>query len=218
MKPRDDIARRMAAVLVAGALATGCAALESNKRAATGTAVGAATGAGAGAAIGAIAGNKAGEGAAIGAIVGAVGGGAVGAYMDKQQRDLEAAIGSEDQVRRDGDQLALTMSGDFLFDTGSAELAPGARSKLARVARVLVDYPETTLEVIGHTDATGSDAVNQRLSEQRADAVASELMRQGIDQSRIVARGIGASEPVASNDSADGRARNRRVEIEVIPI
>lgn len=210
--------RRLAAVVAAGALVAGCTALESNKRAATGTAVGAATGAGAGAAIGAIAGNKAGEGAAIGAIVGALGGGAVGAYMDQQQRDLEAAVGNEDQVRRDGDQLALTMSGDFLFATGSADLAPGARTKLARVARVLAKYPETQLEVVGHTDSTGSTEVNQRLSEARAEAVATELTAQGIDRSRILARGIGASQPLASNDSAVGRARNRRVEIEVIPI
>jgi outer membrane protein OmpA-like peptidoglycan-associated protein len=207
------------AITIGFALATGgCSTLERNRRAATGTAVGAATGAGAGAAIGAIAGNKAGEGAAIGAIVGALGGGAIGAYMDKQERDLETVLGEQGRVQRRGDELAVTMSGDLLFETGEADLAPGAQTKLARIASVLTRYPETEIDIVGHTDSIGSYEVNQKLSQERANVVADELVQHGVDPYRVDARGVGASQPLASNESATGRARNRRVEIEVVPL
>ncbi len=197
----------------------GCATLQDNPRTVRGAGIGAATGAGAGAAIGGIVGGKkgAGKGAAIGAVVGLLGGTAVGAYLDKQAREMDAILSEQDRLRREQERLTVVMASDVLFDVDSASVNPGARPKLRQLGDVMVRYPETTIQVVGHTDATGSDAYNQTLSVRRAEAVADELVAAGVAQRRISARGMGESMPVASNDSAAGRQQNRRVEIIVNP-
>jgi outer membrane protein OmpA-like peptidoglycan-associated protein len=213
-----------AGALAASALAVslcvaGCQTVRDNPRTATGTAVGAATGAGAGAAIGAIAGggDAAGKGAAIGAIAGAIGGGLVGNYMDRQERELQAVLSSQDQVYRQEQGLEVVMASDVLFESGEAQLQPGARDRVARVASVMQRYPDTTIAIVGHTDSRGSTESNEDLSRQRADAVADALIANGVSQSRIRTYGEGETRPIASNDTTTGRAQNRRVEIEILP-
>ena len=104
---------------------------------------------------------------------------------------------------------------DVLFDTGSYTLKPGAREKLAKISGILLAHPGLTLEIEGHTDSVGADAFNQQLSERRADAVRDFLAEQGVPASSIAARGFGKTQPVASNDTPEGRQRNRRVELVV---
>lgn len=182
------------------------------------------TGAIAGAAIGGILGAASGDknklgNAAIGAGVGAVLGAAVGASLDAQARDLEQSIG-DDRVRivNTGSELIVTMPQDILFAVDSAALRPDLVADLNAVARNLQEYPDTTVQVIGHTDNTGSADYNLDLSQRRADAVAAELRAGGVSSGRIVAYGRGESQPVASNLTEEGRAQNRRVEIVIRPI
>jgi outer membrane protein OmpA-like peptidoglycan-associated protein len=129
---------------------------------------------------------------------------------DRLQRQLNIILETRESARG----LIVNVS-DVLFDTGQHTLKPGAREKLARVAGILLAYPDLTLEVDGHTDSVGDDAYNQALSERRADAVREYLVQQGISASTIVARGFGEAQPVASNDLAAGRQQNRRVELVV---
>ena len=205
-------------VVIALSLAS-CSVVEQNPRAAKGTAIGAATGAGAGAAIGAIVGGGkgAGKGAAIGAVVGALGGGAIGHYMDRQAAEMAQVPAEQDRLRREQERLHVVMASDVMFESGKAYLQPGARDKLRRFGDVLNRYPRTNIEIIGHTDSRGSDESNYELSDRRARAVADELASAGVAPSRMRVRGEGESRPVATNDTAEGRAQNRRVEINVDP-
>jgi outer membrane protein OmpA-like peptidoglycan-associated protein len=207
-----------AALVLASSLA-GCSVIEQNPRAAKGTVIGAATGAGTGAAIGGIVGGGkgAGKGAAIGAVVGAIGGGAIGAYMDRQARDMEVVLAEQDRLRREQERLQVVLASDVLFESGKAYLQPGARDKLRNIAGVLNRYPQTNIQVVGHTDSRGSEESNLVLSRQRAEAVAGELSAVGVSRARMSIRGEGESRPVASNDTAEGRQQNRRVEINIIP-
>src|SRR6185436_2955125 len=125
-------------------------------------------------------------------------------------KQLNIVLETRDSARG----LIVNMS-DVLFDTGQHTLKPGAREKLAKVAGILLAHPGLMLEVEGHTDSVGADDYNQSLSERRAESVKSYLIQQGIDRSSITSRGFGESQPVASNDTADGRQRNRRVELVV---
>ncbi len=180
-----------------------------------------------GAAIGAIAGglfgasrkgdNRLGK-AAIGAVVGGVLGGAIGQQLDKQAGDLRQAIGN-DQVGivNTGNELIVSMPQDILFATGSSNLGSTLRSDLRAVAQNLQQYPNSTVEVIGHTDNVGEADYNLSLSRQRASAVASVLMSDGVPSSRIVTLGYGEDRPVASNLDAAGRQQNRRVDIIIRP-
>lgn len=182
------------------------------------------TGAIAGAAIGGILGAASGDKdklgkAVIGAGVGAVLGAAVGASLDAQAQDLERSIG-DDRVRivNTGSELIVTMPQDILFAVDSAALRSDLVADLNAVARNLQKYPDTTVQVVGHTDNTGSADYNLDLSQRRADAVAAELRAGGVSSGRIVAYGRGESQPVASNLTEEGRAQNRRVEIVIRPI
>ncbi|OFV87020.1 MAG: hypothetical protein A3J75_07335 [Acidobacteria bacterium RBG_16_68_9] len=206
-------------VVVTALSLAGCSAVQENPRAAKGTVIGAATGAGAGAAIGAIVGGGkgAGKGAAIGAVVGALGGGTIGHYMDRQAREMEQVLSEQDRMRREQERLHVVMASDVMFESGKAYLQPGARDKLRRFADVLNRYPRTNVEIIGHTDSRGSDESNYDLSERRARAVADELAAAGVVPSRMAVRGEGESRPLATNDTTEGRAQNRRVEINVDP-
>ena len=155
----------------------------------------------------------------VGAGIGAIAGGAVGAYMDRQERDLRRqTAGTGVEVIRQGDDLILRMPSGITFPVDSSTIQPQFRSTLDQVAQTLASYNQTYVDVLGHTDSTGSDAYNQALSERRAGAVADYLTSRGVDRARMGIRGYGESAPIASNDSEMGRAQNRRVEIKVVPV
>lgn len=183
---------------------------------------GAMIGAAAGAAVGAISGDNNRERrkrAAIGAGVGVLAGGAVGHYMDRQEAELrEKLAGTGVSVTRKGDQLILNMPGNVTFDTGKADIKDNFFPVLESVGIVLTEYSKTMVEVVGHTDSTGSDAINIPLSQRRAESVAAFLMSQKIAQARLSTYGAGSAYPIAGNETAEGRALNRRVEIALLPV
>ena len=180
----------------------------------------AAAGAGAGALLGALLGGRNNRAEVlIGTGIGALAGVAVGSYMDKQERELrERTANTGVEVQRDGDEINLRMPSGLTFDFNSAMVKPEFRPTLDQVAQTLNAYPSTFIDVSGHTDSIGTDAVNQRLSEQRANAVADYLTYQGINRARIATRGYGKQFPIASNETEEGRAKNRRVEIKLSPV
>jgi outer membrane protein OmpA-like peptidoglycan-associated protein len=178
-----------------------------------GAAIGTLAGAAAGAAIGGK-GHRAG-GALIGAATGAVAGGLIGNYLDKQAQELDAIPGAD--VQRKDDALIVNMQGGVLFDSNSAMLSPGGADRIRSLARTVQSYPQERIIVKGHTDSQGDERSNQRLSEDRADSVRNLLVAEGVTPSRITAVGLGASMPVATNSTAEGRQQNRRVEIELRP-
>lgn len=183
---------------------------------------GAAIGAAAGVVIGLISGDDAVERrqrALIGAGIGALAGGSVGYYMDRQEAELRAELeGTGVSVTRMGENITLNMPGNVTFAHDSADLNPAFFDVLNSVARVLDKYEKTVVEVAGHTDSTGSEEYNQRLSERRADSVARFLGSQGVMSQRIITVGMGESRPVADNSTAAGRQSNRRVELTLVPV
>lgn len=155
----------------------------------------------------------------IGAGVGVLAGGAVGAYMDRQEAELRRqTAGTGVDVIRSGDDLILRMPSGITFPVDSYAIQPQFQSTLNQVAQTLSSYNQTYIDVLGHTDSTGSDAYNQTLSVNRAQAVASYLSSRGVASARMGVRGFGESAPIASNDTEMGRAQNRRVEIKVVPL
>jgi len=201
-------------IIAATALLTGCANMSDTQRH---TATGAGIGALGGAAIGALTGGSAGTGAVVGAGVGALGGYIWSQHMEQQKRDMQAATqGSGVTVSQTADnQLKLDIPSDISFATGRADIEPNLRTVLDRFAQSLRANPGTEVRIIGHTDSTGSDAVNDPLSVARASSTRNYLTDRGVDPARIQVAGRGSHEPIASNATAEGRARNRRVEIYV---
>lgn len=180
-----------------------------------GTGVGAVVGAGIGAAVG---GDHRGRNAGIGAGAGALAGLAIGAYMDAQEKKLRERLdGSGVVVVRQGDDLLLRVPNDLSFNVNQSTLNAGVRESLDGIARTVVEYPETTILVVGHADSTGKDDYNLKLSERRANAVADYLGQRGVTPARLSAVGRGESQPIADNNSEEGRAKNRRVEIRLQP-
>jgi len=184
---------------------------------------GALLGALAGAAVGLASGDDAKERrqrALIGAAGGAAVGGGVGYYFDQQEAALrKELLNSGVQVERVGEnQLLLRLENGIGFATNSYQLDTGIHNTLRGVARILVEYPDTSLVIDGHTDSTGSDTTNQILSERRAESVRSFLISQNVAAGRAVARGNGERYPLCSNDTSTGRACNRRVEIRILPL
>lgn len=156
--------------------------------------------------------------ALIGAGIGALAGAGVGQYMDRQQRALEAELsGTGVGVARQGDNLVLRMPSDVTFATNQSSLDSRFLPVLDDVARVLQEYDRSMVDVIGHTDASGGDAINQPLSERRASSVASYLIDRGVIRERLYVAGMSARNPIASNDTPQGKAQNRRVEILIRP-
>ncbi|MBR0552323.1 OmpA family protein [Stakelama marina] len=155
----------------------------------------------------------------VGAGIGGLAGAGIGAYMDKQERELrQRTAGTDVQVVRQGDDLLLRMPSGITFATDSSTVQPQFKPTLDQVSQVLAQYPKTYVDVYGHTDSTGSEAYNQALSERRAQSVADYLSSHGVNPARIGTRGYGETQPIASNDTEEGRAANRRVEIKLVPI
>lgn len=155
----------------------------------------------------------------LGAGIGAVAGAGAGYYMDEQEKKLRRqTAGTGVGVTREGDELVLDMPSEITFATGSASLDPAFRATLDKVAQTLTEYEKTYVDVMGHTDSTGSDAFNQTLSEQRSSSVASYLTQKGVQSARLATKGYGESQPRASNTTEEGRAANRRVEIRLVPV
>ncbi|MBQ0127975.1 MAG: OmpA family protein [Bacteroidales bacterium] len=184
------------------------------KGALIGTGAGAALGAG----VGAIFGGQKGAaiGAAIGTAVGAGTGAVIGDVMDRKAKELEEALDASVETVTDANGLEaikVTFDNGILFDTNKSNLSASAKSELKTFAQQMSDLPDTQITVYGHTDNTGTAAVNEKISKQRADAVTAQLMANGIDKGRIVSEGKSFNEPVATNDTAEGRAQNRRVEV-----
>jgi len=156
--------------------------------------------------------------ALIGAGVGALGGAAVGNYMDRQQRAMEAELsGTGVGVARQGDTLVLRMPSDVTFAVNQSNIEPRFDAVLSDVAGVLEEYDRSLVDVVGHTDSSGGDAINQPLSERRAISVADALIRNGLQRERLFVAGQSSRVPVASNATVEGRAQNRRVEILIRP-
>ncbi|MGJ7901042.1 OmpA family protein [Lysobacter sp. 1R34A] len=157
--------------------------------------------------------------ALIGAGVGGLAGGAIGNYQDRQERALrDRMAGTGVDVVRQGDNITLNMPSNITFAFNSANLDPQFYSVLDNVASTLTEYNQTIVEVAGHTDSIGTDAVNQRLSEQRAASVGNYLMSKGLVRDRFILTGAGKTRPIASNETEAGRAQNRRVEITLVPV
>ena len=175
----------------------------------------------AGAALGALLGRVAGDdrGDAVkGAIVGAGVGALIGSQLDKQAAELRQDLGSNVDVINTGDELIVTMPQDILFAFDSDDVRPDLSRDLRVLATSLQDYPDTIVDVVGHTDNIGSDSYNNALSVRRARAVANVLISEGVPSSRLSVSGMGRFEPVSDNASEAGRAQNRRVEIIIRPL
>jgi len=217
------MAKRLIAVLAAAALAGACSTDPyTGEQKVSNTAGGAALGAGLGALAGmAVGGSRNAQRNAvlIGAGIGALTGGAIGATMDRNEADLRRQLqGTGVSVTRVGDQVVLNMPSDITFDIDRDAIKPSFRATLNSVAIVLNRYQQTVVDVFGFTDSTGGDAHNQDLSQRRAMSVANYLAQQGVDQRRFAVTGFGSSRPIATNATAEGRALNRRVEIQLSPL
>jgi outer membrane protein OmpA-like peptidoglycan-associated protein len=209
--------KKIAIVALASTLISGCAIDPyTGEEKVANTAWGTAIGAGVGAGIGAIAGG--GKGAAIGAGAGAAVGAGAGYYMDRQEAQLRARLeGTGVRIQRQGDSLKLIMPGNITFATDSANINDNFYAILDSVGVILSEFHNTSINISGYTDSTGSDTHNQTLSENRANSVASYIVRTGVQHGRIQSRGFGERYPVVSNDTPMGRAQNRRVEISIRP-
>jgi outer membrane protein OmpA-like peptidoglycan-associated protein len=197
----------LASILALGG-ASGCSSAGKN------TAVGAGVGAAAGAAVGAIIGHQTGNragGALIGAALGGSMGGVIGNRLDKQAKELEQIA----ETKRTEQGIVTKLKSDILFDTGKAELKPAANENINKLAQIMKKYPENVLTIKGYTDSTGSKTTNTQLSTRRADAVKQRLVKAGMPAETITVVGMADENPVSPNTTADGRAQNRRVEIEI---
>ena len=189
---------------------------EQTSNAVKGGAIGAATGA----LVGVLSSSKKdrGKGALIGAASGAALGGGIGYYMDVQEAKLRQKMkGTGVSVTRSGDQIILNMPNNVTFDSNSSQLKPAGANTLSGVAMVLKEYEDTRINVVGHTDSSGSRDLNMRLSQQRAESVGTALITMGVDASRLSMNGVGPDQPVASNSTAEGKAQNRRVTLTLSP-
>lgn len=195
------------AIAFSGLLISGC-------KTATKSQKGAVIGAGGGAVIGAVIGKATGNtarGAVIGAVVGGVSGAVIGRKMDKQAEEMKEVLGDAEVIRV-GEGIVIKFKEQVLFGYDRSDLGSGAQANLDKLVNILNKYPDTDIQIIGHTDSKGSDAYNQGLSERRANAVVSYLRTHNIASGRLTARGMGEADPIAANDTDENRALNRRVE------
>ncbi len=203
----------VAATMIFATTLSSCGLSNALKGGGIGTAVGAAIGAG----IGKVAGNT-GLGAAIGGVVGGTAGTLIGVKMDKQKKELEESIkNAKIESINNGQAIKVTFDSGLLFTTGSATLSPASRDALQAFSESSNRNALTQIKIVGHTDNTGSDRVNNPLSVNRAKSVYNYLKDLGIAAERMSFSGVGSSEPVASNQTASGRKENRRVEVYILP-
>ncbi|WP_136656899.1 OmpA family protein [Nitratireductor sp. XY-223] len=213
--------KKIAVATVAGAFLAGCMTTDpyTGDPRPTRTATGAALGAAAGAGLGLLAGGNDRRNALVGAGIGLLAGGAIGNYMDRQEAELRAQLqGTGVSVTRNGNNLVLNMPSNVTFALNQAQIDPSFFQTLNSVAIVLSKYNQTLVDVYGYTDSTGSAQYNLDLSQRRAQSVSSYLSAQGIDPRRMYVVGFGEERPIASNASEAGRAQNRRVEIQIVPL
>jgi len=208
----------IAALFMSSALMlTSCESIQNANNTQKGAAIGTASGA----VIGGILGNNIGKGknaalgAVLGGIVGGVAGGVIGNKMDKQAKDIKEALPGA-QVERVNEGIKITLSENTVnFDFNSAALTTVSKSNLDKLAGVLVQYPDTNINVYGHTDSKGTDEYNLTLSQKRANSVIDYLVSKGIARTRLNAMGMGEKDPIATNETEAGRAQNRRVEFAI---
>jgi outer membrane protein OmpA-like peptidoglycan-associated protein len=205
-----QLSRGVAALALASLFISGCASLSNKEK---GAIAGAAVGGAAGAAVGRVNGSTA-KGAIIGAVVGGTVGAVIGHQMDQQAKELEQNIPGA-IVERVGEGIQVTFPSGLLFDFDSDRIKAEAATNLKNLASSLDKYPNSSLLIVGHTDATGGDDYNQTLSEKRARSAAVFLASQGVSASRLQTVGRGETEPVAPNDSDTGMQKNRRVEVAI---
>ena len=212
------MSKKIAALLLPVIVLTGCATTQGENGKATYGAIG-------GALVGALLGSQMDNdgnrdtGIIVGALAGAAAGGAIGNYMDQQEAAMRAQL--EDERRRNAieiqrikdDTLKLVLNDDVSFDFNSAKIKPSFYSSLDKVNHVLSQYSNSNITIVGHTDSKGSESYNQTLSEQRAQAVRSYLKSGGVTTTRLSIQGEGELQPRASNETSEGRSRNRRVEL-----
>jgi outer membrane protein OmpA-like peptidoglycan-associated protein len=206
----SNLMRGGLALALGSMVISGCASLSNKEK---GAIAGAAAGAAAGGAIGRANGSTA-KGAIIGAAVGGTVGAVIGHQMDQQAKELDQNIPGA-TVERVGEGIQVTFESGLLFDFNSDVVKAEAQKNLANLAASLSKYPNSSLLVVGHTDAAGTDSYNQALSERRATSTVSYLIGQGVASSRLRAMGLGESEPVAPNDTDMNMAKNRRVEVAI---
>ncbi|NRB29729.1 MAG: OmpA family protein [Rhizobiaceae bacterium] len=216
--------KKISIALLAAAVVAGCTSDPyTGQRKLSNTTIGAGTGAALGALGGLIVGKTTNantrNSVLIGAGIGALTGGGIGLYQDKQEAKLREELRNTGvSVTRNGDTIILNMPSNITFASGSSAIRPEFYRVLNSVALVLREFNRTIVNVYGHTDSDGSDQFNQQLSEQRGVSVARYLVSQGTDTRRYHVVGYGEERPIASNTTSDGKARNRRVEIEISPI
>lgn len=198
-------------IVAVAIFAVGCSASTKTKR-------GAAIGAAAGGVLGAVVGKQAGNtllGAIVGAAVGGAAGAYIGNYMDKQADEMKNDIDGA-KIERVGEGIKITFESGILFDVNKATLKPASMTNLRKLADILNKYPDTNILVEGHTDDTGTDEYNLELSEKRAKSVSNYLASLNVDPTRFTIMGYGESQPIASNETVDGRAQNRRVDLAIM--
>ncbi|MDQ3394244.1 MAG: OmpA family protein [Bacteroidota bacterium] len=174
---------------------------------------GAAAGGAVGAAIGKATGNTA-AGAIFGAAIGGVAGATIGAYMDKQSAEMERDLKNA-KIERVGEGIKITFDSGILFDVNSADLKPAAKENIKNLAEILNKYDDTNILIEGHTDITGPEDYNQTLSEKRSKSVSDYASNIGVQKGRITTVGYGEAQPIADNETAEGKRANRRVEIAI---
>lgn len=207
----------LCAVALGSLLLAGCASTGNPDTAKTRS--GAAIGAGIGAVIGLLSKGDKFDNAVIGAAIGGLGGAAIGSYQDQQERKLRAQLADTGvEVQRVGNNITLDMPGGVTFATNSSDINASFYPVLDKVAATLSEFNQTVIEVAGHTDSTGSRAYNMALSERRAGSVVNYLSSRGVAAGRMIAVGAGPDHPVDTNDTPQGRAQNRRVEITIVPV
>lgn len=207
----------LAVMLISSTVFTGCEAVKNSNNTQRGAAIGAVGGA----VIGGILGNNLGKGgkgamgAVLGGVIGGVAGGVIGHQMDKQAREIETALPGA-QVERVGEGIRLVLGENAVrFDTNKSTLTTAAKANLDKLVPVFNQYPDTNIQIYGYTDSTGTPEYNLTLSEQRAASVKTYLIGKGLAASRFVTSGLGIADPIATNDTPDGRSKNRRVEFAI---
>ncbi|MBF6641109.1 OmpA family protein [Flavobacterium sp. J49] len=207
----------LGSLMMVSTVFTSCEAVKNTSNQQRGVAIGAVGGA----VIGGILGNNIGKGgngalgAVLGGVIGGVAGGVIGTKMDKQAREIETALPGA-QVERVGEGIKLTLGENAVrFDTNKSSLTPTAKANLDKLVPVFNQYPDTNIQIYGYTDSTGTPEYNLTLSDQRAASVKAYLSSKGLSSTRFVTTGLGIADPIATNDTPEGRSQNRRVEFAI---